>query len=232
VPAPQLSIALLGSPAIDVDGRPLEVDTRKATALLAYLAIEGRPLRRDTIASLLWPENDPERARAALRRTLATLRSALGGRWLETSREVVALGGDGIRLDVAELRRLLAECATHGHAASETCPRCFEPLRAAAALDRGPFLAGFGLRDSTEFDDWQQLTADQLSRELGGVLDRLADAQAASGDHEHSIATALRRLALDPLHEPAHRRLIASYAAAGDRATLDGRSGFRHVKSR
>src|SRR4029077_4380850 len=109
------SIALLGPPVVEVDGRPLEVDTRKATALLAYLAIEGHPLRRDTIASLLWPENAPERARSALRRTLSTLRTALGGRWLETDRELVSLGRGGIRLDVAELRHLLAECATHRH---------------------------------------------------------------------------------------------------------------------
>ena len=50
------------------------------------------------------------------------------------------------------------------------------------------------------------------------MLDRLADALAAAGDHGGAVATARRRLALDPLHEPAHRRLIQSYAAAGDRA--------------
>ena len=218
MPEPLLSIALLGPPVVEVDGRPLQVDTRKATALLAYLAIEGRALRRDTIASLLWPDNDPERARSALRRTLSTLRTALGGRWLETDRDLVSLGGQGIWLDVAELRSLVAGCDTHGHGPTETCARCLEPLRAAAALDRGPFLSGFSLRDSAEFDDWQQLATDALGRELAGALDRLADALAASGDHAHAIATARRRLALDPLHEPAHRRLIQVYAASGERS--------------
>ena len=140
---------------VEVDGRPLDVDTRKATALLAYLAITGRHVRRDTLASLLWPETDPDRARSALRRTLSTLRSALDGRWLETDRDLVSLGKDGVSFDVAEFRRLLAECTTHGHSSAETCPRCLEPLLAAAALHRGPFLAGFGLRDSVEFDDWR-----------------------------------------------------------------------------
>ena len=115
----------------------------------------------------------------------------------------------GIRLDVAELRRLVAECATHGHPAGETCERCLEPLRAAAALDRGPFLAGFGLRDST---DVRRLAAAHRrparAASSARVLDRLADALAAAGDHAQAIATARRRLALDPLHEPAHRRLI------------------------
>ena len=55
-------------------------------------------------------------------------------------------------------------------------------LEAAAALHRGPFLAGFGLRDSTVFDDWQSFRAASLARELGAVLDRLADGCAASGE--------------------------------------------------
>ncbi|MFO7633987.1 MAG: hypothetical protein R6W76_15685 [Caldilinea sp.] len=34
-----LSIRLLGSPHIELDGRPAALETRKATALLAYLAV-------------------------------------------------------------------------------------------------------------------------------------------------------------------------------------------------
>lgn len=203
---------------VEVDGRPLDVDTRKATALLAYLAITGRPARRDTLASLLWPETNPDRARSALRRTLSTLRSALDGRWLETDRDLVSLGKDGVSLDVAEFRGLLAGCTAHGHGSSETCPRCLEPLLAAAALHRGPFLAGFGLRDSVEFDDWEQLTADELRREVSGALDLLVDVLAAAGEHVQAIAVARRRLALDPLHEPAHHHLIRAYASGGDRS--------------
>jgi DNA-binding SARP family transcriptional activator len=213
-----LSIALLGAPVVTVDGRPLDVDTRKATALLAYLAVTGRPARRDTLAGLLWPETNPDRARSALRRTLSTLRTALGGRWLETDRDLVSLGAEDAVTDIAEFRRLLAECATHGHAAAETCRRCVEPLSAAAALHRGPFLAGFGLRDSVEFDDWEQLTADELRRELSGVLDLLVDTLTSTADTAQAIATARRRLALDPLHEPAHRQLIRAYVLGGDRS--------------
>ena len=38
-----LDIALLGTPEVLVDGAPLSVDTRKAVALLAYLAVTGWP---------------------------------------------------------------------------------------------------------------------------------------------------------------------------------------------
>ena len=78
-----LTIALLGAPRIEVDGEPLRVDTRKAVALLAFLAVTGHAHGRDRLTGLLWPEYDDDRARAALRRTLSTLKTALGGDWLQ-----------------------------------------------------------------------------------------------------------------------------------------------------
>jgi DNA-binding SARP family transcriptional activator len=66
------TISLLGAPRIERDGVPLEVDTRKATALAAYLAVTRRGHTRDALAGLLWPEYNQGRARAALRRTLTT----------------------------------------------------------------------------------------------------------------------------------------------------------------
>src|SRR4051812_46946471 len=37
-----LEIRLLGSPSVELDGTPIVVDTRKATALLAFLALTGQ----------------------------------------------------------------------------------------------------------------------------------------------------------------------------------------------
>ena len=217
-PAAGLSIAVLGPPVVLVDGSSMAVDTRKATALLAFVALADGPVRRDTLAGLLWPETDPDRARSTLRRTLSTLRGALGNRWLETERDSVSLEPGGVRLDVAELRRLVADCSSHGHPAAEPCGRCLETLQSAVALYRGPFLAGFGLRDSVEFDDWQQLTADELRREAAGAFDLLVAALSRHGDTAQAVAVARRRLALDPLHEPAHRQLIRAYAGNGERS--------------
>jgi DNA-binding SARP family transcriptional activator len=200
-----LRLSLLGPPEALCNGVPLTVDTRKATALLAYLAVEPGRHGRDTLAELLWPEYAPDRARAALRRTLSTLRSALGGRWLAVARDAVSLERDGMELDVEEFRRLAAAGG-------------LAELEQAAALQRGGFLAGFGLRDSAPFDDWQSLQAGTLARELGVVLDRLAEALGAAGSNARAIEYARRRLALDPLNEAAHRRLIDLYGASGERA--------------
>jgi DNA-binding SARP family transcriptional activator len=204
-----LRLSLLGPPEALCDGAPLAVDTRKATALLAYLALEPGRHGRDALAELLWPDYAPDRARAALRRTLSTLRSGLGGRWLAVARDAVSLERDGLLLDVDEFRRL---------AGSDD----LSALERAATLQRGVFLAGFGLRDSPVFDDWQSLQAGTLARELGVVLDRLAAELGARRSYPRAIEHAHRRLALDPLNEAAHRRLIELYGASGERAAALG----------
>jgi DNA-binding SARP family transcriptional activator len=84
--ASRLAISLLGPPSVEVDARPLAVDTRKALALLAYLAVTGQPQGRETLAALLWPDAGEQEARGALRRTLSVLRSGLGDRWLRAQR--------------------------------------------------------------------------------------------------------------------------------------------------
>ncbi|HYY21655.1 MAG TPA: AAA family ATPase, partial [Thermoleophilaceae bacterium] len=215
---PRTTISLLGTPRIEAGGEPLEVDTRKAIALLAYLAVTRRRYARDALAGLLWPEYNQTRARAALRRTLSSLGVARAQGWLEVDRQSVGLGGDGVWVDVDRFRELLAECRTHGHPEAEVCPECLPPLSEAVALYRDDFLAGFALRDSASFDDWQFFQAEELRGELAGALERLSRGHGALGEWEEAISYARPWLALDPLHEPAHRWLMQLYAWAGQRA--------------
>ena len=64
---PQLEIRLFGSPAITLNGTLLEVDTRKAIALLAYLAVTYQRHTRDALAALLWPDYNQTEARRSTR---------------------------------------------------------------------------------------------------------------------------------------------------------------------
>ena len=213
----ELRIALLGPPRVERDGAPIEVDTRKAIALLAYLAIHPERHGRDAVAGLLWPDYDTEHARGALRRTLSTLNKAVGPGWLGADRTTVGFARGGFWLDVARFEELVAGCRGHGHPPEDPCPACVAPLTEAAALHRGDFLAGFGLRDSTSFDDWQYFQAERLRRELAGTLERLATAQIGRHRWDEAVDAARRFLALDPLHEPAHRQLMRIYAWSGRR---------------
>jgi predicted ATPase/DNA-binding SARP family transcriptional activator len=218
----RLILHLFGSPKMEVDHRPVEVDTRKATALLAYLAVTGETHQRDTLAALLWPEYDQTSARAALRRTLSTLNRALeeiaGSSFLDISRESVGLAsGVDVWLDVSEFHHLVDSLDTHGHAASEICPVCLEALETAAALYREPFMAGFNLRDSPNFEEWQFFQEETLRRVLGGALEKLAYGLGARGKVEDAVEYARRWLALDTLSEEAHRQLMLLYLHTGQR---------------
>ncbi|MGH3196810.1 MAG: hypothetical protein ACRDNT_12930 [Streptosporangiaceae bacterium] len=75
--ATDLSLALLGPPVVRRDGAPVTFDTRKATALLALLAVTGREHSREQLANLLWPEADGDKGRASLRRTLSVTAAAM-----------------------------------------------------------------------------------------------------------------------------------------------------------
>ncbi|HUY78382.1 MAG TPA: AAA family ATPase, partial [Ktedonobacterales bacterium] len=218
-PAPAVALFTLGAPRIERDGALVHVDTRKAIALLAYLALTGQRHSRDSLATLLWPDEDQPHARGALRRTLSTLHAILPPEWLDASREAIALSAASrLWLDAAAFKAALAQRATHGHAATEVCPRCLKPLAQAATLYQDDFLAGFHLRESERFEDWQLFQRERLRRELAGALEALARGYTARRAFGVAIGYARRWLELDPLHEPAHRLLMKLYFWDGQRA--------------
>ncbi len=216
---PHLEIYILGPPKIEIDGEPLRVDTRKAVALLAYLVLSPDIQRRDGLATLLWPEFDQTRARAALRRTLSALRKALNGAYLETDREAVSLTRDeSLWVDVEQFRELLVAHQSHGHDEEAICHICLSNLTEAVELYRGDFMNGFTLRDSPSFDEWQFFETESLRRAFAGALEKMVQGHCERRQFEQAITFARRWLALDPLHEPAHRQLMRMYAWSGQQA--------------
>lgn len=204
-----------------VDGDPIEVDTRKAIALLAYLAETDEVQRRSTLATLLWPESDKKRGRAALRRTLATLNKALGKEWLDADRTTVALvRGPSLWLDTERFASLTSQCGEGDAAAGDVdCGRCLPLLEEAADLYRGEFLEGFTLYDSAEFDEWQLFQAESWRRRVASTLRLLVGCYRAQKQYEAAIGHARRWVKMDALHEPAHRELMRLYASAGQRTS-------------
>ena len=215
---PNLRFTFFGAPQLLRDGFPIEVDTRKAIALLAYLAVTGQPQRRDTLAALLWPEYSQSKARAGLRRTLSSLNKALDGEGLIIEREAVSLDRSaGAEIDVQQFRALLEQVRAHQHPGGPPCRDCTRLLARAVGLAQADFMAGFTLRDSAEFDDWQYLTSEAFRRELVIALGKLVASLAASREFESAIRYANRQLNLDRLNEEAHRQLMRLYAWSGQR---------------
>ncbi|MEZ4862387.1 MAG: BTAD domain-containing putative transcriptional regulator [Caldilineaceae bacterium] len=229
-----LHLHLFGPPRLTRDGGAIALNHRKAWALLAYLAVTARPYSRDSLATLLWPDYGQAAARSHLRRELARLRDLLGEGYFAADREQIALAATGqerIVVDVTIFQHAVTAAQGCQHAAVTDCPTCLPHLIAADGCYGDHFLAGFTLPDSPAFDEWQFFQREQLHAAQGWVLARLSIpppdlpqiGEAPKGypggvSLDQALYYARRWVAHDPLHEPAHRTLIALYAQSGQPA--------------
>lgn len=140
--------------------------TRKAGALLAFLALHPGSHTRDALAVLLWPDASPTDARNNLRVSLSALRTQLEpsgtvpGSVLRATRLTVQLSGDSISSDVQELASLVkAAAALTGQARVETLHQAF-------TLYRGPLLAGYGEEWSESIALYHESLFGQIAKEL------------------------------------------------------------------
>jgi predicted ATPase/DNA-binding SARP family transcriptional activator len=210
----RLALYLFGPPRLEVDGNPAKTDRRKAVALLAYLALTRQSQGREKLAALLWPDYEPDKAFAYLRRTLWEINQLVGEGWVEADRETVTLR-DGCWLDVAEFQKAVAGCL--GEAASAD-PDCLPRLTQAVELYRDHFLSGFNLKDAPEFDEWAFFQAEGLRRDLAQALETLTRHHLDEDDAQAALPFARRWLSLDTLNEAAHRWLLRAYERAGQHA--------------
>lgn len=213
-----------------VNGEAVAVDTRKAIALLSYLAIE-RSATRDMIATMFWYESSPERARATLRRTLSSLKSGVGADTIDADRNQIIL--TAAHVDAQQFDTELEATTKHHHDPSDVCSQCVRHLETATVLYRGDFLEGFSIRDAPDFEDWVRNVAESYRLKAGEAFNRLAMARASVGNYPGAIAAANRWIDLDELHEPAHRLLMLLNAWAGDRpGAMEAYRGFVAVLDR
>jgi DNA-binding SARP family transcriptional activator len=141
---PGLELRLLGG--IELRGAPTGaadslLAQTKPVALLAFLALSPRGVfqRRDRLVGLLWPDLDQAHARAALRKALHELRTAIGAQAL------VAHGDDEIAVAPGALRCDAVEFAA-----------ALDERRLAHALElyRGDLMPGFHLSGCLEYERW------------------------------------------------------------------------------
>src|SRR4051812_44186192 len=107
-----LRVDLAGGLRVERDGAELAPPaSRRARAILAYLALNPGPHARGQLAAAVWPDVLDESARPSLRAALSELRRALGhaAAHVVATRDTVALDGDGLEVDArafeAALRR-------------------------------------------------------------------------------------------------------------------------------
>jgi DNA-binding SARP family transcriptional activator/TolB-like protein/tetratricopeptide (TPR) repeat protein len=201
---PHATVRLLGPFAIEANvGRPVSiaVRSRKARALLAYLAMQPDYRgTREELATLLWGDGPDQQARHSLRQCLVALRQDLSvaSEILVLDREAVGLHAQSLSVDARSFIAL----------ARSTEP---DAPTQAAALWRGAFLLDLTL-DIEEFDTWHRQQADQLAAAAGDVFATLWRNADANGDVESAIAAAERLIALEPTREDRQRMALTLFA--------------------
>ena len=83
-----LKLWLFGPPEVLIDDQPVKLARRKSRALVYYLATHARPLRRESLLAIFWPDNPRPAAQQILRTTLHGLRKALGTSLLADGDEI------------------------------------------------------------------------------------------------------------------------------------------------
>ena len=186
--------------------------------VLAALVLEREaPLARDRLAGIVWPEEMPRTWASALRTYVSRARLALT-QVLGVGGEVIASGDAGYQLALPHDVELVidveraAGLLDRARAALAADPAlALEDADAAAAAVRAPFLAGHP-------GQWADDVRARLDDLVVGALLVAGEAAAAVGDGPGAVAAAEEATQRAPLHEAAHRALMAAHEAAGNRA--------------
>ncbi|HET9229474.1 MAG TPA: BTAD domain-containing putative transcriptional regulator, partial [Thermoanaerobaculia bacterium] len=208
----KLEVRLLGGFEVLVDGHAVHgFESQKVRGLLAYLVMpRGVAQGRERLASLFWPEHEPNSARSSLRQALYNLRTTLAPvEPLVSTHQTVTFSRD---LDVQVDSEAFEEALRRGM--EEDAPHL---LTQAVRLYHGDFLSGCPVRAGSVFEDW---IAEQRERLREGAIQALRTLIAhhrERGDYRLAIQHAQRLLTLDPLAEEAHRQLMSLYALSGRR---------------
>ncbi len=229
-----LSIKLLGSPEVSLEGRNLRFGRKKALALLCYLAAEGGKRHRRDLAELLWPTSEERRARTDLRSILTSLRRTLeedgtsnhgrgeGIRFLALDGDLLGVEERGAELDLRTLHEAvsLARGETSGTSpggrrADDAVGRrhLIARLEEALGIYRGTFMEGFSLGDAPEFGLWLEAERARWREAFGELCEGVSRLQVKAGRLEDATETTRLWARHAPLEEAAHLRLAELLSA-------------------
>ena len=218
----KLQLQLLGVPVVTYVGQPVTFRSRRALALLIYLAVEEGFHTRDQLAALLWPDREQTHSRMLLRSAIALLRNGLHtvgfdsecALVLEQDRLRLNRGVIKLDLDMLEEAEQLLE-----RSVGADVPKVEDiaaRLREAIVAYRSDFLGEFTLDDAQNFDEWVTVQRERCHWRMHQIFEQLTLQYCHEGNRRAAFQFAARWVDHDPLHEPAHARLIQCHIEAGD----------------
>lgn len=221
-----LAVQLLGPLTITLNGQPItNFVSRKAEALLAFLAFTRTVHPRETVAELLWDERTTSQAQSNLRVVLSNLRKLLGD-YMDVTRHTVSLNfALPMKVDTATLYEIAtpiverlerhsmnpSRMGVEGVSAAEV-----EALQETLTLYSDHFLAGLFLTEAAGFEEWLLRERGHLETFVIRAYDALLTAQLNRRAYPAAIGNANRLLALVPWHERAYQALMLAHARMGD----------------
>jgi DNA-binding SARP family transcriptional activator/TolB-like protein len=202
--APRLSVSLVGRFGLRLNGRPIELRTRKAAAVLGYLALsDTKHESRERLVGLLWSRSDEEKARASLRQVVRELRSVLeeaGFGGFVAERLLIGVNIGQVEVDIEGVLRQAENEQVH------------PLLLDAPALDER-LLEGMDDLDPS-FRVWVLAKRQTVHERLMRSLEAGLIGANVPRDTKKKFAAAI--VNLDPTHEHACRYLMLAHAEEGD----------------
>ncbi len=200
-----LAVKLLGQFNIQLDDQPIEIPSRPAQTLFAYLALHpGTAFRREMLAGLVWPEANEANARSNLRHALWRIRKALGEQvgqnYFPADDLTLAFSPDpGCWIDAV---------LVGGKIDAGPTPRTLEEQVAAY---QGELLPGF-------YDDWITIEREHLQSAFESKIETLIDRLCGEKHWPDVIEWAEHWIKFGTAPEPAYRALMTAHARSGHKA--------------
>ena len=202
---PTFRLRLLGTVQVEQDGQPVRgFGSRKALALLGYLAVHDHPIPREHLVDLLREHQAEARGRANLSWVLHRVSALLPG-CLEADRHTL------------QFRRATPYWLDTHAFEEQAAQREPAALAAAAALYRGEFLEGLYLRGCAEFEIWLVGERERWRQRVAEAFGDLVTHHSQGGEYRRSLHFARRLLALEPWREETHRQVMRLLADSGQR---------------
>ena len=177
----------------EANGQPIWFRTRKTSSLLGYAACHlGKPIPRETLTSIFWPEAEDSFARNSLSVCLTSLRKQLEqgesplNQVLVCDSRSISLAADTCWSDVDEFHRFLKKSRI-----LEQEEQQLEALFAALDLYDGPLLAG-------DAEDWARLERHRLEQSFQHALCRVLDSVQDEAGIHRALNQAGKALTWDP----------------------------------
>ena len=220
-----LRVRMLGPGEVLWQGCPCTIPRRQTRALFWRLASDLRPVTRDDLVLLFWPDERQAAARRNLTHLLTHLRRALPQTsLLQVTQDFIGLDPTQVWSDTVVFQTLYATPA--GPARTTAWRRAIE-------LYGGPFLEGLSTPESTEYEMWWERERDTLHHAYHTIVAAVLDQYLTNGEYEAGTNLARHFLTLDETCEDVHRALMILHARSGRRdAALHQYEQLAHMLDR